>query len=321
MAGLQSSPAAAADGRRAAWIGRVSAILLAAMAMAPAHAAKPPELAITFDDLPAHSALPDGETRVDIARRIIAALKAAGVANVYGFINAVQIEREPASEPVLKMWRDAGFPLGNHTWSHLNLDTATADAFNSEVAQNEPVLRKLAGNTDWHWLRYPNLVEGSDPAKRLAVRHYLAAHGYRIAGVTMSFGDYAFNEPFARCVARKDEATIAQMEQDYLAAAQGEIARARSMSQALYGRDIPYVLLMHVGAFDARMLPRLLALYKQAGFHFVTLPQAEKDPAYREEMDPALPSRPGRLEGRMAARGLTAPKGAFNLASLGTLCR
>jgi hypothetical protein len=30
------------------------------------------------------------------------------------------------------------------------------------------------------------------------------------------------------------------------------------MSEQLYNRDIPYVLLMHIGAFDARMLPRLL---------------------------------------------------------------
>ena len=42
------------------------------------------------------------------------------------------------------------------------------------------------------------------------------------------------------------------------------------MAQALYGRDIPYVLLLHIGAFDAR----LLASYQSRGFRFVTLVEA-----------------------------------------------
>jgi peptidoglycan/xylan/chitin deacetylase (PgdA/CDA1 family) len=300
-------------------LGTLPCVLLAMGS--PSRAAVRPELAITFDDLPAHSQLPPSETRVDIAGRIIAALKAAGISDVYGFVNAVQLEHEPASEPVLQMWRDAGFPLGNHTWSHLNLDTTSAEAFEAEVARNEPVLQRLAGDTDWHWLRYPNLVEGRDPAKRLAVRSYLTKQGYRIAAVTMSFGDYAWNEPFARCAAKGDDATIAEMERRYLEAAKDQIGRSRVMAEALYGRDIPYVLLMHIGAFDARMLPRLLDLYRTAGFRFVSLPEAEKDPVYREDLDPTLPPRPASLEGRMAARGLAAPKPAFAIQSLDRFCR
>ena len=71
----------------------------------------------------------------------------------------------------------------------------------------------------------------------------------------------------------------------YLASADGAITPTRALSKEVYGRDIPYVLLMHIGAFDARMLPELIALYRSRGFTFVSLPEAEKDPAYSDDAD------------------------------------
>ena len=49
---------------------------------------------------------------------------------------------------------------------------------------------------------------------------------------------------------------------------------------------------MHVGAFDARMLPRLLKLYRDKGFSFVPLQDAENDPFYATSIDPSLPTNP-----------------------------
>ena len=51
-----------------------------------------------------------------------------------------------------------------------------------------------------------------------------------------------------------------------------------------------YVLLMHVGAFDARMLPELFALYRAKGVRFVSLPDAMSDPAYQDDPDIGEPT-------------------------------
>ena len=64
---------------------------------------------------------------------------------------------------------------------------------------------------------------------------------------------------------------------------------------------------MHIGALDSHMLPQLLRLYRDAGFEFVSLRQAESDPAYREEVDPSLPAQPRGLEGKAQARGIPLP--------------
>src|ERR1700676_1768840 len=168
---------------------RALRICLAGLAiLVAASSAHSQQIAFTWDDVPAHSAMPPGETRVAIGHQLIDAMKQAHLPPVYGFVNGVATERELASEPMLKDWRDAGFLLGNHTWSHMNLNTASLADWEADVLKNEPILDKYAAGSDWHWLRYPYLAEGDlpgnpDPAKRTAARQFLAAHRYRIAAV------------------------------------------------------------------------------------------------------------------------------------------
>lgn len=263
-----------------------------------------PQLAITVDDLPAHGPLPPGETRLDVARRIIAAFEAQGMQPPHGFINAGVGTEDPHTSQVLRAWRAAGFPLGNHSYSHPSLEETPAPAFLADVARNEPALERLMGRSDWHWFRYPFLAEGQDPAKREAVRADLRQRGYRVAAVTMDFGDYAWNDAYARCRAKGDEAAVVTLERSFLDAARVDALRARALSRATLGRDIPYVLLMHLGAFDARMLPRLLALYKELGFRFVSVPQAQADPFYAAANDLSLPGPTPRLDALAASKGV-----------------
>jgi peptidoglycan-N-acetylglucosamine deacetylase len=290
----------------------------ALVAIAPAAAQ---QIAFTWDDLPAHSALPQGETRVEIGRKLVTAMKAEHMPPVYGFVNGVLLEHEPGSTPMLADWRKAGLLLGNHTWSHMNLNVSSLADWEVDLVKNEPVLQQSAVGTDWHWLRYPFLAEGDTPEKRVAARKFLAARGYRIAGVTMSFGDYMWNEPYARCVAKGDNAAITQLESSYLNAAAADADFRRAMAKALFGHDLPYVLLMHVGAFDARMLPQLLKLYRKKGFSFITLEDAQQDPFYATSLNPSLPEQPDSLEGAMAARGLPLPARPKPSLDLNTLCR
>lgn len=294
--------------------------MLAAIAASSAPAVPDLQLAITFDDLPAHGPLPAGETRADIAQSIAHALVSAGAPSVYGMVNGVLEEREPGSAQALVRWRAEGLPLANHGWSHTSLDKVTPARFEDELVHNEALLSASGQRVSFRWFRYPYLDEGRDPGLRDAARSVLARHGYSIAAVTMSFADYSWNAPYARCLARHDTTVIADLEQSYLAAADRAITASRKASHSIYHRDIPYVLLMHAGAFDARMLPRLLALYQRHGFRFVPLDEAEQDPAYRADLDPSLPFDPAGLQHHLPAPdGPLAPAG-FNPADLDQVC-
>ncbi|WP_419810049.1 GDSL-type esterase/lipase family protein [Sphingomonas sp.] len=278
-------------------------------ARASAVAARRPQIAITFDDLPAHGPLPPGGDRLAVAQAIIAALRSHD-APAFGFLNQGFATGEPRAPAVLAAWRAAGLPIGNHTFSHLNLDMVGAAAFLADAHRNESSLAAIAGPDDGRWFRYPFLLEGSGPAVRDAVRADLRRSAYRVAAVTMSFGDYAWNDAYARCVARHDGSEITALEASFLAAAKAQALRSRLIARQALGRDIPYVLLMHLGAFDAHMLPRLLSLYEEMGFAFTTLPKAESDPFYAAAVDLALPGSSPTLEAAASAKGLAIPANA-----------
>ena len=293
--------------------------LLASCATVPAPHSARPELAITIDDLPVHGSYPPGVTPQQVGAEMIGALKAGGVTGVHGFVNGVKIDDDPATERVLGGWHAAGMMLGNHGWSHRHLSEMSLADFEHELVKNEAVLARSAGRSDWHWFRYPFLDEGKDSAQRAGARQVLAGHGYRVAAVSMSFGDWQWTAPYARCVASHDSAAVAELERMYMAAAQEDIEVSRDAAGKIFGRDIPYVLLMHVSAMSAHMMPRLLQLYRSAGFRFVSLPEAESDPAYRSYTDLSLPAPPSPQE-MARAKGVTLMRPTDYAARLDRMC-
>ena len=280
------------------------------------------EVALTFDDLPAHASLPQGMTRAGIAQNIIQALKNAHAPAVYGFMNAKRPEAVPEDSQVLQLWRDAGFPLGNHAFSHMDLNRNPLPAFEQDVLSNEPFVKEFMADQDWHWFRFPYLREGDTPEKHHAVMSFLKEHGYRVAEVTLSFDDYAYNDPYARCLAKNDTEAIDWMKQSYLSRASEELSYREAMAKEIYGRDIKHVMLLHIGSFETVMLPRLLDLLQQRGYKLITLQEAESDPAYAT--DPDLPkATTGTLLDQMAvARHITPPqRPPAPFAKLEGLCR
>jgi peptidoglycan-N-acetylglucosamine deacetylase len=247
-----------------------------------------PIVALTFDDLPAAGSLPPGQNRTKIATALAAELKANHLEGTYGFANAVKLENDPDAQQALHIWVDAGMNIGNHTWSHISLTGNTAEAFEHEIALNEPALAQYGGARDWHWFRYPYLWEGDTLEKRRAVRAWLKDHGYRVAQVTLDFEDYAWNDAYARCSAKPDQEAIAWLRQSYLDTAAQYIRLGREESRIAFGHEIPNVMLLHATAFTTLMLPDLIELLHKQGFSFAALPEVEQDPVYAQDPDTAL---------------------------------
>jgi peptidoglycan-N-acetylglucosamine deacetylase len=265
------------------------------------------KLAITMDDLPQNGALPAGVTPTQVARDTLAVLKKRHVPPVYGFINAKKLEGNAFGAEALKLWA-AAEPIGNHTYSHMDLEQNPPEAFEREIEQNEPALELLAGKGgEWHWFRYPYLHEGDTVEKRRAVRDYLKAHGYRIAQVTLDWEDYLWNGAYARCVDKKDTQAIAQLKASYLSTASDFLDLGRAQARLVYGRDINYVLLMHLGAFSSTILPEALDLLKKKGFKLVTLEEAQSDPAYESDPDMGMKDAGTLLDQMMVVKGLKYP--------------
>jgi peptidoglycan/xylan/chitin deacetylase (PgdA/CDA1 family) len=263
-------------------------------------------VAITMDDLPLNGMLPPGVTRAETTKNVLEILQKRHVPPVYGFVNAKKLEGTPDGAEALKLWA-AAEPVGNHTYSHMDLEQNTAEAFERDIEENEPVLELLQATDNWHWLRYPYLHEGETVEKRRAVRAYLKAHGYKIAQVTLDWEDYLWNFAFAKCAAKDDQKSIEWLKSSYLSTASAFLDLGREQAKLVYGREISYVLLMHLGAFSSTILPDALDLLKKKGFKLVTLEEGESDAAYEGDPDVGLHDAGTLLDQWMQVKGIKDP--------------
>lgn len=273
-------------------------VALAVCATSLATAAEPRlKVALTFDDLPVNGDKPANVTSAQIARETLAVLKKHRIPPSYGFINARQLENDDNGAQALKLWVQAGHPLASHTYSHFDLTKTSVEDFQRDILRNEPALELLMphaagrGKPDYHWFRYPYLHEGDTLEKRRAIRTFLAANHYQIAETTLDYEDYMWNGAYARCLDKKDAESIRYLRESYLATADEYLRVQRELARTVFGRDINHVLLLHLGAFSAEILPDLFALLKKQGYEIVTLEEAQGDPAYAT--DPDIPSPNG----------------------------
>src|SRR5574340_203288 len=179
---------------------------LAAAAQMPAQHA----VSITFDDLP-YTAVPadDPATLDSMTHRLLQHLQTAQVPAV-GFVNEAKLIRDGQPDPerveLLRRWLKAGFELGNHTYSHPSLNRVPLDVFQADLLRGEAVLRPLmqSEGRSLRWFRHPFLHQGKTAEVRSAFQDFLAAHGYRVAPVTVNNSEWVFADAYARALAQGD---------------------------------------------------------------------------------------------------------------------
>ena len=270
------------------------------------------EVAVTVDDLPIHGPETPGMDRMAIAERLLTAFHRHGLHSVYGFVNGKRAADDPSTEAILRRWRKAGHPLGNHTYSHVSLNAVGLSTYFADIEKGEEILKKLEPDAGvWRVFRYPFLYEGDTSEKREGVRRYLHEHGYTIAPVTIDANDWAFNAPFSRCTAQNDAQSLARLRRAFVDGHVEELRRMRELSRTLMHREIRQVLLLHIGAADADGIEDLLIAYEGQGVKWIDLRTALADGIYA--LDPGDVARYGAaLPYRLAkTRGIRAGSPIF----------
>jgi beta-glucuronidase len=239
------------------------------------------DVAITVDDLPVHGQLPRGRSWLAVHQELLRGFAAERVPQAWGFVNGGHLEQQPALGAVLDAWRGAGHPLGNHGQHHVNLNTVPAiEAWQLDVVAGETaVLQRMPADAA-RYFRFAYLAAGRDAAQQAAALAFLDTRRWKVADVSLSFDDWAYTDAWARCSDRGDSAALATLKAQYLRDVDDALRRMKALSQRVHGRVVPQVLLAHAGAFTADLLPETLQRLRAAGARFVTLEQAQADPAY-----------------------------------------
>ena len=251
--------------------------------------AAPMEMAVTVDDLPAHGSLSLGSRRVEIGRQLISALKSNGVPEAYGFVNGVGLEWERDNVTVLRDWLRAGYPLANHTYSHLDPDKVSASDYIADIEKDDAVLASFADGSPLvsqrRVFRYPYLKEGSTREKHDAIHDYLTRHGYTVAPVSIYYVDWAWDEAYVRCVNARDQPATQWLRIHVVDAALREQRHAQQLAKLLFGRDIKHILLIHIGVLYGLSTGEILTEFRYRGVRFIPLREALHDPAYQFNTD------------------------------------
>jgi peptidoglycan/xylan/chitin deacetylase (PgdA/CDA1 family) len=240
-------------------------------------------VALTFDDLPIADTKDPAEAQ-SVNRDLLDALKKHH-ASAIGFANekTVRVLGSDDGKKILEQWVEEGFDLGNHTFSHLDLNNITLEQFKQDVVSGEDSLRPMlakVGKTP-RFLRFPFNHSGDTKEKHDSVAAFLKQRGYEIAACTIDNEDYLFNAAYIQILAKKDEAQAAKLRAEYLAYTAVEIDYYASLHKQIFGREIPQVMLLHVNRLNADVLDEILSIFEKKQYQFISLAAAQSDSAYR----------------------------------------
>ena len=188
-----------------------------------------------------------------------------------GFIIANSIGK--GQWQLLEAFRNAGFELGNHTYSHPNLNHMTAEQYIEEISKADKILSPIL--TQPKYFRYPYLAEGKGNTKQ-AIQDYLVANQYIVAPVTIDSKDYLFNERLLKISWRTRASHLNQIKQQYLAYIWQQTLRAEKRTTDGNAKQI---LLLHSNLLNSHFLADVIQLYKQHGYKFISLGEALTNPA------------------------------------------
>jgi peptidoglycan/xylan/chitin deacetylase (PgdA/CDA1 family) len=245
------------------------------------------EIAVTFDDLPIAGVLThDLASSRAITSQLLSAITAHHIPAV-GFVNEGKLGGDggvnPARADLLRMWLDAGLELGNHSYSHVDLNRTPLPEFEQDVLRGEAVTRRLLQDRGMtlRFFRHPFLHTGRDLDTKRRFEAFLATHGYRVAPVTIDNDEYIFAAAYDRASVRGDRELMRRVADAYVPYMEAKFEFFERNSRDLFGYEMRQILLLHANPMNADHFDALARMIERRGYRCISLERALEDAAYQ----------------------------------------
>jgi peptidoglycan/xylan/chitin deacetylase (PgdA/CDA1 family) len=188
-----------------------------------------------------------------------------------------------AGARILKQWTTQTFDLGNHTYSHPDVDRLSIEQIEGEIVRGETTFAPLmnAVGKQPEFFRFPFNHTGDTKAKHDAMASFLSQRGYHLATCTIDTSDYLFNNAYTKMLAKKDSVSAGRLRRDYLTYTSVEIDYYAGLNRQVLGYESPQVMLLHDSPLNADTIEDILRIFEEKGYAFVSLKKAQSDPAYQ----------------------------------------
>lgn len=239
-------------------------------------------LLVSVDDLPIASPGKhrDAEDRERLTQELLAVLAKHHIRAV-GLVTWSNLLR-PSDTQLLERWLAAGHELGNHTCSHLDYTATDSTRYIADAECGRAELAALLAQRGARvrFFRFPYLREGDTPEKLAAARRYLARTGQRDLPVTIDNEDWAFEEAYLAARARGDQAGLDSIAAGYHTQLHLEVRDHEARGDALFGRPVPQILLLHANAVGAAHWDTLFTWLERTGHRFASVEEVLADSAF-----------------------------------------
>ncbi|MGE5412521.1 MAG: polysaccharide deacetylase family protein [Clostridiales bacterium] len=243
------------------------------------------ELAITFDDLPAVVVTSDIKALKTNTQNLLSALIKHKVPAI-GFVNECKLYEDstyiqPRAD-LLRMWLEAGMLLGNHTYSHIDMNSTPLDNYEKDVLNGETTIKKLLAEKGQkpEFFRPPFLHIGTSIEGRNSFENFLHNHGYRMAPVTIDNSEWIFARAYLNAKQKSDSLMMKKIAETYIPYMEQKFEYFEKQSVELFGHNIKQILLLHANELNADHFNELAQMIENRGYKFITLSEALKDSAY-----------------------------------------
>lgn len=262
-----------------------AAALTLALAALDAQTPAARRVSITIDDGPVVNEMTDLGNFQRITNGLIGSFQVEKVP-VTMFLNERQLNvpgQRDARAAVVEQWLNAGFELGNHTYSHPSANNVPVHQFQDDIVKGEVITRAILERQGRQlvWLRYPYLHSGTTPETHQAIVEFLDQRKYRVAPVTVDYADYTFAGAYTRELRRGNTEIAEKIKQAYLDQVDVGFDYAERFSLELFGREIPQILLIHCNELNSVTLRESIARMRKRGYTFISLDEAMQDSAYQ----------------------------------------
>jgi peptidoglycan/xylan/chitin deacetylase (PgdA/CDA1 family) len=216
--------------------------------------------------------------RLMITDEILYTLEEFG-AMAAGFVVGDNIEGDI---DILESWLQAGHILGNHCFSHPDLNDVPQALYIQDIKKGHDAIENLlkAAKQKKRYFRYPSLHYGSNPEKKETVAEYLDREGYVVAHVSIDTDDFVYNLQFEKIYQSGDSLKFVQLGNEYLDHIMERLEEAEKLADELLGRPVRHILLLHANRVNGAFLSDLLSELAAGGYHFISLDKALADPVY-----------------------------------------
>ena len=258
---------------------KILGLSAAALTMSRPAGAQPsvtPQISITMDDFNWQNAV--YQSAVARNRSILSTLNAHSIKAAL-FVVGRNVENEEGQQ-LLDEWNKAGHLIGNHTYSHQNLNSPSMklETYTADIAKAETLLKTFSRFQKY--FRFPMLKEGDTAAKRDGVRTFLSEHGYRVGHVTIDTSDWVITSRLSDRLAKDPSADVKPFRDFYLEHMWDRAQYYDSLARRVLGRPVKHTILMHYNLLNGLVLGDLIEMFKSKGWKFIDASEALTDPVF-----------------------------------------